>query len=166
MDRMIIEGMKRGTQDKEITRLLNVLSDDSALKHLRSILIENLSILESRHKLYNGEQTVLDNCYTDMDATALQNAQQAFVRTKGQCKKNGSMLRDVPLNDLEGKGLIQDTTDWFLIWQCCRREVKGYPAMDDIEMKGIEKRNELSMLGNKNNTNGDGSTAVPTLPNG
>ena len=130
-------------QDKEITRLLDFLGSDPTLKYLRSVLIENLSILESRHRMYNGEQTVLENCYTDMDATALQNAQQAFVRTKGQCVKNGSMIRDVPLNNLEGRGLLQDTTNWFWIWQCCRRHVKGFPAMDDIEMKKIDKMKEV-----------------------
>lgn len=163
MDKIVIKGMRQDTQDKEITRLLDVLSSDPALRHLRSVLIENLLILESRHKLYNGEQTVLDNCYMDLDATALQNAQQAFIRTKGQCKKNGSMLRDVPLSALEGKGLIQDTTDWFLIWQCCRREVKGFPSMDDIEMKGIEKRNEMSMSRNESDTNGSGCGKLPQL---
>lgn len=137
--------MAKEKQNNEIIRLLDVLNDDPALRHLRSVLIENLSILEKRHKMYNGEQTVLENCYMDMDATALQNAQQAFVRTKGQCVRNGSMIRDVSLNRLEGRGLMQDCTNWFLIWQCCRREVKGFPAMDDIEMKKIDRINKMQL---------------------
>ena len=120
-------------QDSEIIRLLNALSSDPALKHLRPVLIENMLILEKRHKAYNGEQSVLENCYTDLDATALQNLQQAFVRIKGQCKANGSMLRDVPMNNLEGRELLQDNTNWGLIWQCCRREVKGCPAEEETK---------------------------------
>jgi hypothetical protein len=151
-------------QDGEIVRLLDVLGSDPALKHLRSILIENLLILEKRHRAYNGEQSVLENCYTDLDATALQNLQQAFVRIKGQCKANGSMLRDVPMNNLEGRELLQDNTNWGLIWQCCRREVKGYPAMDDIEQKRIEKQNELRALPeHKSDTNVNGCGGLPQL---
>ena len=148
-------------QDKEIVRLLDVLGSDPTLKHLRSVLIENLYILESRHKMYNGEQTVLENCYTDMDVTALQNAQQAFVRTKGQCVKNGSMIRDVPLNKLEGQGLVQDCTNWFLIWQCCRREVKGFPAMADVERKRIQRQDDVRTLcRDEDNSNGGGFGTV------
>ncbi len=139
--------MNSKKQDGEIVRLLDVLSSDSALKHLRSVLIENFLILESRHRKYNREQSVLENCYMDLDATALQNLQQSFARIRGQCKQNGSMLRDVPLNNLEGNGLLQDNTNWGLIWQCCRKEVKGFPAMDDIETKKIDRCNKMQTYG-------------------
>lgn len=159
--------MDREKQNNEIIRLLNVFNEEPALRHLRSVLIENLLIMENRHRTYNKEQSVLENCYMDLDATALQNLQQSFVRIKGQCKENGSMLRDVPLNDLEGNGLLQDNGNWNWIWQCCRREVKGFPAMDDIEMKGIERRNELrEVYEHKDNTNINGGDPLPRVQDG
>lgn len=164
MVKKVIEKAGANMQDEEIARLLDVLSSDSALRHLRSILIENLSILEKQHYKYNNEQNVIEQCYMDLDATALQNLQQSFVRIKGQCKLNGAMLRDVSLNNLEGNELLQDNGNWNWIWQCCRREVKGYPAMDDIETKRIEKQNYVREMSEyKDNTNKNRCGELPQL---
>lgn len=126
--------------ERHLVTQLRHLGKDAALRHLPSVIVEQLAILVDRDIQHNGEHGVMQNCFTAGDATAYVNFDQCVQRIAGKVKCGDRYLRMcIPSGKIEGRELIQDLGNWVWIWACCRVERRAIGLEKDCSQSLITR---------------------------
>ncbi len=107
-------------QELRLIEQLNLLEEDPALRHIRTVLIECLDIFLDRAGKYNNGSDFYEHNFSLGDFSALINLRQAFTRTEDIVKSHNDYKTEAPINDT-----LPDVINWAISWSCCRIEKKG-----------------------------------------
>ena len=108
-------------QEVKLIEQLRLLKHDKSLKYLPDVLIANLNIFIDRDKKYNATDSSYESTYQNGDAEMFINTNQVVRRVSDIMHNGNNHLEcEVPMTKFEDQQILNDLSNWSLMWQCHR----------------------------------------------